>query len=312
MNSNKIWQPEQRTVKRSQLSFADYNPRTITEEARKELKKNLKSVGLLGGIIWNEQSGNLVSGHQRVDILDEVNHYDPEDPSTDYELRVEVVNFDTTTEIEQNLFMNNIAVQGETDNELLRDLAAEFRDVDFHKAGFSDMELQFLGLNEISNEDLGLDENDNVIDEGIDPADQFDTTDFSDIQAAQQKTSGAYSDKGADGRDFSMEDFADNAEAQVLDAETRAAGETRIDRSRNFYDADQQEQIARHNEIRKIKERINNKASDDNDGGMFSYLVVKFEKPAQRAHFLEMLGYDDLTLSQVDGLELHRKIEEGE
>ena len=49
------------TLKRSQISLADYNPRRITAEARKLLKKNLETVGLMGGIIYNKTTGNLVS-----------------------------------------------------------------------------------------------------------------------------------------------------------------------------------------------------------------------------------------------------------
>lgn len=53
MKENKITQPESREIRRSDINFADYNPRKITQEARKSLKANLKRVGLLGGIVWN-------------------------------------------------------------------------------------------------------------------------------------------------------------------------------------------------------------------------------------------------------------------
>ena len=72
---NKVQQAEVRQVMRSQITLAAYNPRKITPEARKLLKDNLKRVGLLGGIVWNEDTGNLVSGHQRVSVMDEINRY---------------------------------------------------------------------------------------------------------------------------------------------------------------------------------------------------------------------------------------------
>ena len=63
---NKVRQAEQITVRRSDIHAAPYNPRKITPEAAKLLKDNLKRVGLLGGIVWNRTTGNIVSGHQKV------------------------------------------------------------------------------------------------------------------------------------------------------------------------------------------------------------------------------------------------------
>lgn len=98
MKENKITQPESREIQRSDINFANYNPRKITQEARKNLKANLKRVGLLGGIVWNEVTGNLVSGHQRISVIDEVNKYNPDTRTNDYLIRVEVVHMDEKTE----------------------------------------------------------------------------------------------------------------------------------------------------------------------------------------------------------------------
>ena len=38
MKENKITQPESREIQRSDINFANYNPRKITQEARKNLK----------------------------------------------------------------------------------------------------------------------------------------------------------------------------------------------------------------------------------------------------------------------------------
>lgn len=140
---NKILQPETRIVKRSSIRLAAYNPRTISDEARKRLKTNLKRVGMLGGIVWNEDTRNLVSGHQRVSVMDEVNKYNPESKENDYEMKVEVVHLTEKQEKEQNLFMNNRSVQGEFDNEMLKDLLS---DIDFDNAGFDEFDLESLGL----------------------------------------------------------------------------------------------------------------------------------------------------------------------
>ena len=88
MTKNKITQPESREIQRSIINFANYNPRKIAPEARKSLKANLKRIGLLGGIVWNEVTGNLVSGHQRISVIDEENKYHPDTKDNDYLIRV--------------------------------------------------------------------------------------------------------------------------------------------------------------------------------------------------------------------------------
>ena len=53
-----------------------YGQPVLRKEARKNLKANLKRVGLLGGIVWNEVTGNLVSGHQRISVIDDIVYQD--------------------------------------------------------------------------------------------------------------------------------------------------------------------------------------------------------------------------------------------
>ena len=40
------------------------------EGAEKRLRAFIKKHGLFGTIIWNERTGNIVSGHQRLKALD--------------------------------------------------------------------------------------------------------------------------------------------------------------------------------------------------------------------------------------------------
>jgi hypothetical protein len=124
---------EIRKIKRSQIRLASYNPRIITTEARKLLKDNIKRVGLLDPIIWNITTGNVVSGHQRLQQLDTLNG-----KKDDYELTVAAVKLDEKTEIEQNIFMNNPMGQGEYDQVKLPDLLKEIN-ADF--AGFNAAEI---------------------------------------------------------------------------------------------------------------------------------------------------------------------------
>ena len=111
-------------------------------DSLKKLKQNIKRVGMLGGIIWNERTNNLVSGHQRVTVLDQLNGYDGTE-ETDYILRVDKVNLSEKEEKEQNIFMNNQSVQGEFDIDALRNLLTE---IDFKSAGLTEQDLSIIGI----------------------------------------------------------------------------------------------------------------------------------------------------------------------
>lgn len=119
---------EHRRVHRSLLKSAPYNPRVLSHDARKRLKKNLQTRGLMGGIVWNEQTGNLVSGHQRLSVLDSL------EGKQDYHLDVEVVNLNPKAEKEQNLFLNNHNAQGDWDMDRLGEVL--HMDISVEDAGF--------------------------------------------------------------------------------------------------------------------------------------------------------------------------------
>lgn len=279
MKPNKIFQPEQITVLRSQINFAAYNPRTITDDARKKLKKNLQTVGLLGGVVWNKRTGNLVSGHQRVAAMDAVNRYD-DDGSNDYEFRVEVVDFDEKTEKEQNLFMNNRNVQGQFDDDLLRKMLSE---VDYSAAGYEETDLQLLGLADFD-------------DYGMDYADD----DASDLTPGE----------AAEGKDWNKEDvIGDNQELAIHNEMSMDGGEDhKLDRSTDFYQADKANQVARHNEVQKIKDRINSQNDVEKDGGVLSYVVLSFKTPTDKMTFMQKFGLDPMA-KYVNGNEFDESLE---
>lgn len=60
----KYKQSETVVIKRSQINFAPYNPRKEDPEVIKKLKKNFKTVGYLGGIVWNQLSSYYNRGIQ--------------------------------------------------------------------------------------------------------------------------------------------------------------------------------------------------------------------------------------------------------
>jgi hypothetical protein len=53
----------------SDLKAAPYNPRKISAEAMAGLKVSIAQFGDISGIVWNQRTGHLVSGHQRLASL---------------------------------------------------------------------------------------------------------------------------------------------------------------------------------------------------------------------------------------------------
>jgi hypothetical protein len=141
INKTKYQSGEEKYILRSRINPAPYNPRVIGEDAEKRLRKKIKQVGLFGTFIWNEKTGNLVSGHQRLNQLDKLERYP--DKVSDYEIRVTVVSIDEKTEMEMNVFMNNPSTQGEWDIEALGKMSLDF-DFDLKSAGFTETDIDFL------------------------------------------------------------------------------------------------------------------------------------------------------------------------
>lgn len=130
-------------ILRSTINFANYNPRKISEFASTQLRKNIRRVGLLGGIVVNKTTMNLVAGHQRVAQIDKLEGFNPETLENDYLLRVELIEVDEKTEIEQNIFMNSSTVQGEFDIDLLKTIVPT---IDYKNAGLDEADLNLIGV----------------------------------------------------------------------------------------------------------------------------------------------------------------------
>ena len=125
-------------IRRSQIALNPCNPKRHTDRQIREQVKNIKRNGYLGGIVWNKRSGNLLDGHRRVQALDIINHYDGTS-QTDYTLKVEVVDFDRKTELEQLTYM--AVGNSKADYNLIAPYAAE---IDLSNVGLSDEDLAAL------------------------------------------------------------------------------------------------------------------------------------------------------------------------
>ena len=96
--------------KLAELEPAKYNARKMTRKARKALENSMKRFGCVEVPVWNEQTGRIVGGHQRIQILldDGV-----------IEAPVIVVDMDENQERAANLTLNNKAIMGEFDDPIV-------------------------------------------------------------------------------------------------------------------------------------------------------------------------------------------------
>lgn len=55
------------TIKRYDVVADDLNPRTISDDNKKRLRKSIEKNGLVGHPVWNKTTGHIVGCHQRPD-----------------------------------------------------------------------------------------------------------------------------------------------------------------------------------------------------------------------------------------------------
>lgn len=126
-----------KTLKATELKAAVYNPRRDLqpEDAEyKKLKRSIEEFGYVEPIIWNERTGNVVGGHQRLKVLLEKGQEDIECVVVDLEEKDEKI---------LNVLLNK--VKGRWDIGKLADLLQELDDAgEMEVTGFEDWELQSL------------------------------------------------------------------------------------------------------------------------------------------------------------------------
>lgn len=115
--TSKFQKFETEIINRSEIKGAEYNPRVISEEAKKRLRKMIAKHGLIQPLVWNRRTGNLVAGHQRLEALDSLER------SQDYALEVAIVDVSEREERILNVQLNNPSMQGEWDLDKLTALS---------------------------------------------------------------------------------------------------------------------------------------------------------------------------------------------
>ena len=86
-------------VNRSSIELAYYNPRRISQGNRDRLKHGLSKHSLVVPLTLNKRTGRLVSGHQRLQILDEKHK------GADYALDIAVIDVPESEEAALNILL---------------------------------------------------------------------------------------------------------------------------------------------------------------------------------------------------------------
>lgn len=127
----------------AQLKPAPYNPRVALKPGMPgydRLERSLKEFDLVEPIVWNDQTGHVVGGHQRLEILKQqgVENVD-----------VSVVSLSLEREQALNIALNNKQVGSDWDPDKLLDVLTQLNDVpdfDATLCGFNAEELNDLLL----------------------------------------------------------------------------------------------------------------------------------------------------------------------
>ena len=151
-----IFMFEVESIKITDISPSEYNPRKISDEEFNSLTQSIREFGLVDPIIINLNNNKIIGGHQRYDVL--MNEYIVDKDSFN-ELSLirlgdigwvfcddDLKDLDDSKEKTLNIALNKIS--GSWDGEKLQDL---FEDLDMDNfdlslTGFSDVELNSLAF----------------------------------------------------------------------------------------------------------------------------------------------------------------------
>ena len=249
---------ETRVVWRSEIHLSTYNPRTISKDGKKQLKRSLKNFGVIGGIVVNVQTGNtIVSGHQKVTLLDEKYGYSEANPTeNDNQLKAEFIDVDEKTEKEMNVMFNNPNVGGSWDMEALAKLVP---DIDYKRAGLEEADLSLIGLDFLYQTE-GENQLASALDEMMAPVEQKKAAEREARKAQRQAEKAASKAREESGDD---EDEDPDPEAE------RAA------------------KVAHMKDVKKqVKEAAQAKAEN-----MDAYVMISFDTRKRLAAFLDRFGF---------------------
>ncbi|VEI13862.1 site-specific DNA-methyltransferase [Trueperella bialowiezensis] len=135
----------------SELKPADYNPRKDLQPGDAEyekLKRSLTEFGYVEPVIWNQTTGNVVGGHQRLKVLEDLGHTTVD---------CVIVELDETREKALNVALNKISGAWDEDKLALLIADLDASDFDVELTGFDDAEIQTL-IGSLDDDDVADDD----------------------------------------------------------------------------------------------------------------------------------------------------------
>lgn len=123
------------------LHPAPYNPRLQLkpgDPAWNRLERSIREFSLVQPVVWNERTGHVVAGHQRVEVLKHLGHIEAD---------CIVVNLPIEREKALNVTLNNANVASDWDPDRLTNLLQELHDLpdfDATLTGFDEPDLRDL------------------------------------------------------------------------------------------------------------------------------------------------------------------------
>jgi len=117
----------------SELKEFPGNPRSIDLRTLEKLKKSIQEFGYVEPLVWNERTGHVVGGNQRLKVLKSLGIE---------EVDVVVINISEVQEKTLNLALNRI--QGDWDYDLLKEILTDIEELngDLDLTGFTEEELE--------------------------------------------------------------------------------------------------------------------------------------------------------------------------
>lgn len=132
-----------RSIPLAKLHPAPYNPRLTLQPgdpAWRRLERSIREFSLVQPIVWNERTGHVVAGHQRLEVIRHLGHT---------EVDCIVVDLPLEREKALNVTLNNPNVASDWDPELLTTLLDDLQslpDFDATLTGFDETHLRELLL----------------------------------------------------------------------------------------------------------------------------------------------------------------------
>lgn len=134
--------------KRTDFDFAEYNPRYMEDYAKKALRSKMRKYGRLTPVVVNKRTGNLVSGHQRIEQEDKINK------TLDYVVTCSVIDVPLEEEVKINVMLNNPDLQGKYDPDMFIELVKQYPNIDWQKdVGFTQISIDYLAAEATNYED---------------------------------------------------------------------------------------------------------------------------------------------------------------